>query len=448
VILTVKTTKMKYIYLCFLSILLSPTFSQLLPSIGINSQPANSATLCDQPWYLGSFYTSGLAVGSTVPDFKLYGLNGDSLVLSTALSEGKPVLLIAGSLTCPVFRNKVNTINQVISTYGTAIKVFVIYTLEAHPTDTSVYFGYVNITTANQNAGILFPQPTTYGQRKQMVDTMSYYVSLNAPVFIDGPCDQWWNTFGPAPNNAYLINPAGVIVKKHGWFDKSPDKIFCDIDNYLAINSGSCVVNTAPGNFNLNVLNSFVSGPPSFLLYDFAEVINTQSVTVTLSAKKIQKVLPLDWETAFCADVCYSTAEDSIIFSVAPFDTLLFSLDFFTGATPDSGNVKVGFRNVNKPSNAYTVRFRASTYPQDVSVKEIKNNSKTFNVFPNPVKNQLNISTEEKDFTIVIHNSLGKEIFFGANVFQVNTSQLSNGIYYVSQKTNKGSSVKKIVILN
>ncbi|MCE3226339.1 MAG: hypothetical protein K0S32_890 [Bacteroidetes bacterium] len=435
------------IYILLLLAAFKTTRAQLLPSIGITSQPASSATICDAPWYLGSFYTSGYQVGNSVPDFKLYDLNGDSIILSDELTAGKPVVLISGNLTCPVFRNKVPVINQIISTYGSAIKVFVIYTLEAHPTDTSVYFGNINVTSQNQSAGILFPQPTTYGARKQMVDTMSYYLTLNAPVFIDGPCNEWWSAFGPAPNNAYIISPSGTVLKKHGWFDKSPDKIFCDIDNVLSITSGSCITTTAPGTFTINVLNSFINGNPTELLLDNANIINTESVSVTVSVKKIQKNHPAGWQTAFCADVCYSTAEDSIGFTIAPFDTMAFSLDFYTDAIPDSGSVKVGFKNPNKPNNSFTYRFRASTLPFDVGISETQNEMKSISLFPNPSNEKTTISTDEKKFTVNILDLNGKIIYEAINDPVIDLVNIPNGIYLVSLQAGNTKSKSKLVVL-
>jgi hypothetical protein len=412
-------------------ILMRTGVSQLLPSLGLNTLPANSATICQAPWYLGSFYASGIQAGNSVPDFKLYDLNGDSLVLSNELAANKPVALIAGSLTCPVFRSKVNTINQVMATYGSAIRLFVIYTLEAHPTDTSVYFGYVNVTNQNTNANILFSQPTTYGQRKQMADTMSSFVSLNAPVFIDGPCNEWWSTFGPAPNNAYIISPQGKVIKKHGWFDKTPDRIFCDLDSILAVTSGSCVNTTAPGTFSISVVNSTVNGSPGDLLYDFVKVINTESVNVTIATKKIQKNHPAGWQTAFCADVCYSTSEDSIGFTIAPFDTLLFSLDFYTDANPDSGSVKVGFKNINKSNNAFSIRLRASTLPSQVGVQEYNSYSSAFQMWPNPADNTININASPETLSITIYDVTGILVYAAPNKTWHDISSLPPGVYYI-----------------
>src|SRR5688572_928433 len=233
-----KGRKIKGTYVIVVLVLMSvlKLDAQLLPFIGLNSIPSPTANVCKEPFYLGNFYSTGYQMGDTVPDFKLYALNGDSLILSQSLTSGKPVLLIAGSLTCPVFRAKVATINQVAVTYSTFVNVYIIYTIEAHPTDTSVYFGYVNVTSQNISGGILFKQPQNYGERKAMVDTMGSYFNLTAPVYLDAPCNNWWKKFGPAPNNSYLIGTNGVVLNKHGWFHKFPDNIYCDLDSILNFN--------------------------------------------------------------------------------------------------------------------------------------------------------------------------------------------------------------------
>jgi len=442
-----------YLY-SFLFVLINNCyFGQLLPSIGLNSVPQGTALICNEPFYLGNYYSTGYQQGNTVPNFKLYDLNGDSLVLSDALSDNKPVLLISGSLTCPVFRAKVPIINQIATTYSSNIKVYVIYTLEAHPTDTSVYFGYVNITSQNTVAGILFPSPNTYSQRKDLVDTMSYYVSLNAPVFIDGPCNNWWKNFGPAPNNSYLISPTGVVLNKHGWFHKSPDNIFCDLDSILNINSGLCIPPpTIPGNFTITVVSNNVTGNPTDLLYDYVDVINTSSVVVTYKAKKIIKSLPLGWQTAFCADVCYSTAEDSIIVSLAPFETMHISFDFFTDNIPDSGSVKVGFKNMDKPNNSFSVRLRASTLPIDVGLINLENEKSVLEIYPNPSSNQfvIQIYPEITKGEFILFNSAGQKVFEqkiiqGAN--EVNINGLARGFYnYILQNDKQKIKNGKIVL--
>jgi hypothetical protein len=434
----------KYFYLLF-TFFLCKLNAQLLPGIGLNSIPANSATICVEPFYLGSFYASGFQQGNSVPDFKLYGLNGDSLILSQALQSG-PVLLIAGSLTCPVFRAKVATINQVVSTYSSNIKVYVIYTLEAHPTDTSVYFGYVNVTSQNVTAGILFPQPLTYGERKQMVDTMSNYVSLNAPVFIDGPCNTWWNNFGPAPNNSYLIGTNGKVLNKHGWFHKSPDDIFCDLDSILNVNSSLCYTTPAtPGNFTINPLNVSVVGSPESALYDFVDIVNTSSVVVKIDIQKIQEALPLDWQSSFCADVCYGVHDSSIEITVAPSSTLHFSLDFYSGAAPDSGKVKVGFKNADKPSNNFSLWLRATT-SNDVGMKTNSITRSQLEIYPNPAADRISLITNETNYKIKVIDLMGNEMETALENNCLITEKWPIGIYFIIRTSSQNSLTKKVVI--
>jgi hypothetical protein len=233
----------RLLLISFALFIFQTSFGQTLkPSIGLASLPADGDIVCNIPVYTGDFNSSGFQAGDTIPHFKLYDKNGTATDVLTVLQTGKPLLLVAGSYTCPVFRQKIAKINQVVSSYGTQINVYVVYVVEAHPKnpDLSPYSGTVWTTSENQQESILYLQPTTYGERKQIINDMlangSY--QLTASILIDGPCNEWWLNFGPAPNNAYLIKPDGVIYKKHGWFDKNPDNIATDINSLLGSSTG------------------------------------------------------------------------------------------------------------------------------------------------------------------------------------------------------------------
>src|SRR6187551_3614807 len=121
-----------FIFIMLLSII-TDAQPVLKPSIGLNALPSDNDNICNEPLFLGSFFSSGLQAGDTAYDFTLFDMNGDSLHLADLLNQGKPVLLVAGSYTCPVFRGKVDVINDVMSTYAGQLNAYVIYTLEAHP---------------------------------------------------------------------------------------------------------------------------------------------------------------------------------------------------------------------------------------------------------------------------------------------------------------------------
>lgn len=343
-------------------------FVFLMPLLLLAQAPQPTDSICPIPLYTGSFYSSGIPEGQQAPDFTVFNSNGQPFNLASALQLGKPVLLINGSLTCPVFRNKIATINQIQAQYGSAIATAVVLTVEAHPTGISPYFGYVNITGQNQQEGILFPQPQTYGQRLGLSDTLQQRYSISVPVFVDLPCNSWWSTYGPAPNNAYLIRPNGEVFSKHGWFDRAPDRIFCDIDSLLGSSSGLCQPAQGTGSFQANVLNANSYGFPGSTLFNYVDLINAGSVPVEILIMTLEEQLPdTTWQTAYCADICYSPGVDSIVLWLAGNDTLHFSLDFFTGPSPALGKSKIGFRNQQNVQNKFSFWLEASTFSSGLS---------------------------------------------------------------------------------
>jgi hypothetical protein len=262
----------------------------LQPRIGLSALPADGDSVCAIPVYTGSFQGSGFQAGDTIPAFRLYDSNGSETEVEDLLQTGKPLLLIAGSYTCPVFRQKITQINQVASTFAGLINVVVIYVVEPHPKapDLSPYSGSVWTTSENQQEGILYLQPTIYGERKQLLQDMQSnpnYV-LDVPVMIDGPCNDWWQHFGPAPNNAYLIQSDGVIFRKHDWFNRNPNKIVDDVNALLVITSDHDLLNIPP--------NVYPVPAETTLTFDFAGHPFPVEINVyDLSGKEIFKAGPI-----------------------------------------------------------------------------------------------------------------------------------------------------------
>jgi Leucine-rich repeat (LRR) protein len=80
-----------------------------------------------------------------------------------------------------------------------------------------------------------------------------------------------------------------------------------------------------------------------------------------------------------------------------------------------------------------------------LSIETIEINN--FSLYPNPVKDYLNISLNEglELKRATIYNTLGQFIFSTENL-KINTSNIASGIYYIEVETNKGKSAKKILI--
>ncbi len=137
---------------------------QLKPMIGINSLPNDNDSVCTiVPRTQGNAWVP-VASGDTMADFKLFDINGDSVVLSDVLNAGKKALIVSGSYTCPIFRNHMSELNGVAAQFGNQIECFVVYTVEAHPTGSPMPSSG-NVSPTNPP----YLQPSTYGERKAIV---------------------------------------------------------------------------------------------------------------------------------------------------------------------------------------------------------------------------------------------------------------------------------------
>lgn len=262
----------------------------LKPFIGPNAIPNDADVVCPIPLAIdpGNFFElPGLHAGDTIPDFKLYTLEGDSIHIGELLTDEKPVLLVGGNYTCPKYRNHLDELNDLQAAYGTKVHLFVIYTVEAHPADPDIspYKGEVWELNSNINLGIVYHQPTTYLERKNVAADMFSALDIQVPVLLDGPCNEWWETFALAPNPSFLISPNGTIFKKQGWFDNGLYAVSDAIDSLLEnlpttiteVNSDFKVINDPSSSFVQFVFSS-IQSDLQLMLFDVAgKVVATAS---------------------------------------------------------------------------------------------------------------------------------------------------------------------------
>jgi hypothetical protein len=399
--------------------------AQLLPSIGLSALPADTAAICSVIPYTGAYDTTGYNVGDTVPDFTLYTVAGTPVTLSSVLQGGLPVLLVSASYTCPVFRGKIAELNRIDSIYQGQLKVYVVYTLEAHPiVDLSPYSGTLWTTAQNQQAGILFQQPTTYGERKALIDSMTQAVYLRPEVVVDGPCNPWWHHYGPAPNNATLIQPDGRVFAKHDWFHRSPLNSYCDIDSLLGTNSGQCLALGNSGQFTFTLdRDSVVFGNAGDVLALHGLLSNTSTTdNVVLDIAKLAINVPAGWTTALCADICYpvTTAQTQLI--LAPMQVQPFTFYFYTDAIPATGDVRVGFRNNPFPNNRYQQGFYANTLPVGLVAPV---DGEGLRVFPQPASGAFTLRSTFPFERVVIRDMMGKVVWEQAMLRRVDEVQIA-----------------------
>ena len=203
----------------------------LKPWIGISPEPIDSDPICAIPYsnpaIMADFQEFQRVVGDTAPDFTLYQLDGTRFNLREKLEECRPVLLVTGSFTCNTFRNRLPDINALFSTYSADIDIYIVYTVEAHPIIDPSPYSALGLTewsfVPGANDDHQFRQPTIYGERKDLVDSLLNRESISCPILIDGPCNEWWINYGQNAIGAILIGTDGLVYGTNGWFTVTPN---------------------------------------------------------------------------------------------------------------------------------------------------------------------------------------------------------------------------------
>ncbi len=425
----------------------------LKPHIGLSGLPADSDMICQIPIYQGNFNAAGYAAGDTVADFTLYTKDGNEITLSDLLLNGKPVLLVGGSYTCPVFRDKIADLNDMANYYAGQLQVYVVYTVEAHPViDVSPYSGNVWTTSANQQEGVLFEQPKTYGERKVVLNALLSNYSIVPEILIDGPCNLWWSNYGPAPNNAYLINTDGIAITRHSWFHRTPENMWCAIDSLLSVNSGNCVQFGNNGIFSVTLddVDSIAYGLPGEVLAVHSTITNhstTENVIVRISKQQIN--VPNGWETALCADICYLTSVMQADITIPPGEKQPFIFYFYSDVAADTGKARIRFANLNNQSNVAVGRYLGITQEQS-SVSAMVPATNSFSFYPNPAKHSLMVKSDETSIfeLLDIHGKSVIKTMIRSGENQIDIKDVSNGVYLIRYSTTGIIKSERLIVMD
>lgn len=171
-------------------------------------------------------------IGDKVKDFTIYDIDGKRFNLSEALDSGKPVLIITGSYSCPIYRYSVPVINDLQRRYSNILNIIVLYGCEAHPSNTDAEI------FVNKDQSIVYDIPKTYGEKKIIVKDMLEKIQHQVPVYLDTPNSDVQKAFGLSPNGSFIIDTNHVIVSAHDMFHQGPKyNIYEDIINFFNLKS-------------------------------------------------------------------------------------------------------------------------------------------------------------------------------------------------------------------
>ncbi|MFP3903540.1 MAG: alpha/beta hydrolase fold domain-containing protein [Armatimonadota bacterium] len=156
-------------------------------------------------------------VGDAAPGFELKDVDGKTHSL-TDLYAQKPVVIVFGSLSCPVYRSKIVSCRKLAEMMGDRARYVMIYTVEAHPQDTkSPYADRVWLHRTNEEQGVLINQPTTYEERLALAKQASSRMGDDWIVLVDEMDNAVWEAYGRRPNSAFVIGADGNVQVKQLW---------------------------------------------------------------------------------------------------------------------------------------------------------------------------------------------------------------------------------------
>ena len=118
--------------------------------------------------------------------------------------------------------------------FADRVEFFIVYIKEAHPTD-----GWQ--IDDNENEDVLFAQPKTAGERREVAEACAVGLKLEIPTLIDDATDTVEQAYRALPDRLYLVGRDGRIAYKSeiGPFGFWPKKFGEAIEAYLGVEAGA-----------------------------------------------------------------------------------------------------------------------------------------------------------------------------------------------------------------
>lgn len=135
--------------------------------------------------------------GDKIPDFELQTLDGTTFS-SGDLKETGPVLLVFGSLTCPMTDSAAPGINELHTEFGDRVRFMLVAVREGHP-------------------GASVPQPQTLEEKLKHAEMLRDFHGHQFEVAVDDVDGKFHQSLSPKPNSAYILGKDGTILFRAHW---------------------------------------------------------------------------------------------------------------------------------------------------------------------------------------------------------------------------------------
>lgn len=135
--------------------------------------------------------------GDSLAPFQIVTTNGDNLENPDVFSD-KPVLLIFGSMTCPMTASAMSSLQALYYEFSEQIDFIMLYVREAHP-------------------GEHFTQSETIDDKLENARTLKQFYDIPWSVAVDNIDGDLHRALDPKPNAAFLLSNTGEILFRSLW---------------------------------------------------------------------------------------------------------------------------------------------------------------------------------------------------------------------------------------
>jgi hypothetical protein len=141
--------------------------------------------------------------GDNIPNFRVMTTDGITIDNASLRRDGRPALIVFGSLTCPVTESAGDGLRELYARYGERVRFVLINVHEAHP-------------------GASTPQPQTNRQKAEHASRLKQHHRLSFEVATDDLDGTLHRAVGTRPSSAYLVDPSGEIMFRAHWSNVTP----------------------------------------------------------------------------------------------------------------------------------------------------------------------------------------------------------------------------------
>jgi hypothetical protein len=142
------------------------------------------------------FRNDALAPGDSLPAYELPTLDGGSIQIGG--HRDQPLLLVTGSITCPMTDSAMPVIDALYEEFGDRVEFVLLNVREAHP-------------------GAHFPQPTTDEQKLGHARSLGERHDVAFTVAVDALDGELHQRLDAKPNAAFLLDATGEVVFRAHW---------------------------------------------------------------------------------------------------------------------------------------------------------------------------------------------------------------------------------------